>query len=321
MTRPLRIEYEGAFYHIFSRGNDQQDIFLTAPDRFSFLKALGQMAERFDMDIFAYVLMDNHYHLLIRTNIANLSKSMQWLGTTYTTRFNLRHKRSGHLFQGRYKSIIVENDAYLLQLSCYIHRNPLRAGLVERLADYRWSSYPVYAYKKHPPEWLNTELILSQFTEEDNHRAYRRKVQKYSDEEKRIGEDIKHGLVYGTQSFVDRIKKVYLNGEASIETSPQVRRLKNLNLSEIIEVAAGILDFDLQELRQSRRISVLNKGKRDLLVYFLWQTGYFRNSEIGSCLGLTYSSVSRRVKIFQEQLDQNNKVRNEYEKIKSQIKV
>ena len=123
--RQWRIEFEGALYHILSRGNEQRDIFLEDDDRNCFLDVLGEMSERFAVDIFAYVLMDNHYHLLLRTREPNLSKSMQWMGTTYTRRFNLNHFRSGHLFQGRYKSIIVENDAYLVRLSCYIHRNPL----------------------------------------------------------------------------------------------------------------------------------------------------------------------------------------------------
>ena len=117
MARPWRIEYGGALYHVFSRGNNQQDIFITDDDRYLFLDTIGQMSERFDTDIFAYVLMGNHYHLLLRTQKANLSRSMQWFGTTYTRRFNLDHFQSGHLFQGRYKSILVENDAYLMQLS------------------------------------------------------------------------------------------------------------------------------------------------------------------------------------------------------------
>jgi REP element-mobilizing transposase RayT len=141
MGRAWRIEYEGALYHILSRGNEQKDIFYDDQDRLLFLKTIGEMSKRFEIDVFAYVLMGNHYHLLLKTNRANLSRSMQWLGVTYTRRFNLRHFRSGHLFQGRFKSIIVQNDAYLMRLSCYIHRNPLRAGIVKRLADYRWSSY------------------------------------------------------------------------------------------------------------------------------------------------------------------------------------
>jgi putative transposase len=119
MGRAWRIEYEGALYHVLSRGNEQRDIFYDNTDRRRFLDAIGELAERFEMEIFAFVLMSNHYHLLLRTRRANLSKAMQWFGTTYTRRFNNRHDRSGHLFQGRFKSMIIENDAYLMQLSCY----------------------------------------------------------------------------------------------------------------------------------------------------------------------------------------------------------
>jgi len=172
MARPWRIEFEGALYHVLSRGNEQKDIFRDNEDRVSFLHCLGEMSVRFETDIFAYVLMGNHYHILLRTNLANLSRAMQWMGATYTRRFNNRHLRSGHLFQGRFKNIIVQNDAYLMQLSCYIHRNPLRAGIVKRLADYTWSSYPAYAYGKTHPEWLNPDIILSQFRTKERHRLY-----------------------------------------------------------------------------------------------------------------------------------------------------
>ncbi|MCK4469982.1 MAG: transposase, partial [Desulfobacterales bacterium] len=109
MGRQWRIEFAGAFYHILSRGNESRDIFYDDEDRRLFLDTLAEMSERFDSNIYAYVLMDNHYHLLLRTNLPNLSKAMQWVGPTYTRRFNNRHSRSGHLFQGRYKSIIVQN--------------------------------------------------------------------------------------------------------------------------------------------------------------------------------------------------------------------
>ncbi len=125
MGRAWRIEYEGALYHLMSRGNDGQDIYLNDTGRELFLETISEMSERFKVDIFTYVLMSNHYHLLVRTNRANLKKSMQWFGTTYTRRFNNRNLKSGHLFQGRYKSILIQNDAYVMRLSCYIHRNPL----------------------------------------------------------------------------------------------------------------------------------------------------------------------------------------------------
>lgn len=179
MSRAWRIEYEGALYHVFSRGNGRQDIFIDDDDRCNFLDTVGELSERFDIDVCAYALMNNHYHLLLRTRLVNLKRAMHWFGTTYTQRFNCRHFRSGHLFQGRYKSIIVENDAYLLRLSYYIHRNPLRAGMVHRLADYRWSSYRVYAYGRKTPEWLSTDLILSQYSDTQNkHQRYRENTQK-----------------------------------------------------------------------------------------------------------------------------------------------
>jgi REP element-mobilizing transposase RayT len=210
MSRAWRIEYEGALYHLLSRGNERKDIFDDNRDRNIFLDTLGEMSERFEVSVFAYVLMSNHYHLLVRSERANLKKAMHWFGTTYTQRFNRRHLRSGHLFQGRYKSILVQNDAYLLQLSCYIHRNPLRAGLVKRLADFRWSSYLAYAYGKRAFKWLSIELILSQFEGEDRHRSYRVKVQRYAKEEKRLWEDLRHGLFLGSKGFVKRIRKEFL---------------------------------------------------------------------------------------------------------------
>jgi len=167
MARQWRIEYPGALYHILSRGNERRSIFIDSEDRISFLEVIEEMTCRFNVDIYAYVLMNNHYHLLLKTNIGNLSKSMQWFGATYTRRFNVKHKRSGHLFQGRYKSFIIENDIYLLRLSCYIHRNPLRAKMVNRLAGYKWSSYLYYAYGKKHDGWLKTEFILNQFTVND----------------------------------------------------------------------------------------------------------------------------------------------------------
>jgi hypothetical protein len=245
---------------------------------------------------------------------------MHWMATTYTTRFNLNHSRSGHLFQGRYKSIVVEDDTYLMRLSCYIHRNPLRAGMVERLADCRWSSYPAYAYKRRHPRWLNTELILSLFTG-NRHQSYRETVQKYSDEGKCVWEDIKHGVFYGTQDFIDRMKETYLIGEPCTDIPGQKQVVRDIDLENLLKSAGALLNCNLQKLRQARRVSDLDKTNRDMLIYLVWETGRFENSKIGAQFGLTYSSVSRRVNIFQKQLDVDDKARESYEKVKSQIKV
>ena len=179
MARQWRIEYPGAIYHVLSRGNNRQDIFQTTGDRHLFLELLEELHTRFNISLYAYVLMSNHYHLLLQTHEGNLSKSMQWLGANYTRKYNIRHKRSGHLFQGRFKNFLIENPEYLLRLSFYIHRNPLRAKMVDRLADYRWSSYPIYGYGKKPPDWLKTDLIFS-FFDRGGLSGYRQPVRMFS---------------------------------------------------------------------------------------------------------------------------------------------
>jgi putative transposase len=146
MARQWRIEYAGAIYHVWSRGNGGQDIFCSKEDRLLFLDLLGELVERFNIEVHAYVLMSNNYHILLKTRDANLSKAMQWFGTSYTRKFNLKNRTCGHLFQGRFKSIIVENDSYLLRISCYIHRNALRAGIVEKLADYQSRNWCFIGY-------------------------------------------------------------------------------------------------------------------------------------------------------------------------------
>ena len=321
MARPLRIEFQGALYHLLSRGNERRDIFSGADDYKIFLGVLEEMTERFEVDIFAYVLMNNHYHLLIRTNQDNLSKSMQWAGTTYTRRFNLKHFRSGHLFQGRFKSILVQNDAYLMQLSCYIHRNPLRAGLVKRLADYRWSSYRAYAYKASHPKWLNKDLILSQFNGEDSYKAYREKVQKYSEEEANVFENLRHGIIFGTRRYLNETRKKYLKKESDVELPQLNQIIKDKDPAEFLKKAAKALNFDLTKLTQTDRILKKDIKDRDILLYFLRETGLYTNKQIGELFGLTYSAVSRRANIVKSEISRQPGMRRKYSLIKSMIKV
>jgi putative transposase len=319
MARPLRIEFKGALYHILSRGNDRCDIFLGDDDYELFLNVLEEMSDRFEVDIFAYVLMGNHYHLLIRTNQQNLSKSMQWVGTTYTRRVKLKHYRSGHLFQGRFKSILVQNDAYLIKLSCYIHRNPLRAGLVNRLADYRWSSYRSYAYKANPIRWLNTDRILSQFNGKDSYKAYREKVQKYSEEDAKIFESLQHGIVFGTKKYLNKITEKYLKKESD-EELPQLNRIiKDKDPAKILKRAAKAINFDLTKLGQSDRIFKKDIQDRDVLLYFLRGTGLYTNKQIGELFGLTYSAVSRRANLVKSEISRQSEMRRKYSLIKSII--
>jgi REP-associated tyrosine transposase len=321
MVRAWRIEYEGALYHILSRGNEQKDIFYDDQDRLLFSETVGEMSERFEINIFAYVLMDNHYHLLLKTNRANLSKSMQWLGVTYTRRFNLRHFRSGHLFQGRFKSIIVQNDAYLMRLSCYIHRNPLRAGIVKRLADYRWSSYKAYAYGDKAPEWLVKKQIFSQFKGINKYKAYREKVQRYAKEEKKLLEDLRYGMIIGSKKFVNKIRNTYLPEKPHKEIPQQRDLAKDFDPVVRLKEAAKILDCDLDHFRRVSRITKSERDDRDLLVFSVWKTGILTNEKIGNLFGMTYSSISHIVKKARSRMAKDGNLEVKYSKIYSLFKI
>jgi len=163
MARSLRIEYPGALYHVTSRGNAQADIYLGDSDRELFLATLAGTISRFGWLCHAYCLMSNHYHLLIETPGANLALGMRQLNGVYTQRFNRSHDRVGHLFQGRYKAILVERDAYLLELCRYVVLNPVRANMVKDIRQWPWSSYPAMIGASACPSWLSINWLLSQF--------------------------------------------------------------------------------------------------------------------------------------------------------------
>ncbi len=324
MARPLRIEYKGAYYHVLSRGNNRARIFKKKEDYQDFLDLLEQLSERFSIAIYAYVLMNNHYHLLLRTHQGNLSKAMQWLGTSYTRRFNVRHKQSGHLFQGRFKSILVEDDAYLINLSCYIHCNPLRARMVKRLAVFQWSSYPYYAYEKGPPAWLDIEPILAHFGKgRARYSAYRDNVKHYSNENESIWENIKFGFIYGSQAFIDRIQEKYLSDKPDKEL-PQLNQLLHAQAPEgLIGQICEILDCDIDEFKQAGRLTGEDCAKRDVLVRLLWETGRYSNRQIGEFVGLSYSSVSKRLSQVANSLKSEKKDRTKkiYTQLSTKIKV
>ncbi len=205
MARPLRIEFEGAVYHVTSRGNAREDIFLDDEDREEFLERLGQVIDRFGWICHGYCLMTNHYHLLVETPAANLSRGMQLLNGTYTQGFNRRHRRVGHVLQGRFKAILVERESHLLELARYVVLNPVRAGAVKHPRTYPWSSYRATAGEETAADFLTVEWILSQFDADLSRAraAYRRFV-----EEGRgvpIWEDVKGGILLGTEQFVERM--------------------------------------------------------------------------------------------------------------------
>src|SRR5260370_26096128 len=225
MARPLRVEFEDALYHICARGNSRAEIVRTDADRARFLQLLEQSTERFHGAVFCFVLMDNHFHLLVQTPQPNLSRWMHWLIVSYSVYFNRRHQRSGHLFQGRYKSFLVENSKYLLSLSRYIHLNPVRGTRIgrgtpaerqNRLRAFKWSSYQGYAGLTKRFPFIQEDSVLEEVARSprDARLAYRRFV-----EEGLISqidnpfEAVRWQAALGSECFLqrirDRVKKLH----------------------------------------------------------------------------------------------------------------
>jgi len=207
MTRPVIIEFVGALYHVTSRGDRREAIYEDDADRMKFLETLETVIREFNWVCHAYCLMTNHYHLVIETPDGNLSKGMRQLNGVYTQGSNRRHGRSGHLFQGRYKAILVDRDAYLLELTRYVVLNPVRAGMVEMPGDWRWSSYLDMLGARSAPRWLAVDGLLAQFADE-RQEAVRCYVQFVAEGIGRgsIWQDLNRQIYLGDDAFVERMQ-------------------------------------------------------------------------------------------------------------------
>lgn len=285
------MNYPDTFYHVLSRGNERREIFYDEKDHLRFLDTLGKMVERFKLEVHAYVLMKNHFHLLVHTQEANLSRAIQWLGVSYSVWFNRRHQRSGHLFQGRFKSFLIEDDLYFTSMCLYIHGNPLRAGMVKRLPDYRWSSYHAYADKKHEPSWLTTDLVLGMYG--GSRKRFLGAQQEFLEERMNLLEDLRHGLYLGSEEFSEECMERFKGEEHS--EKPQARSL--LRSRNLRTLATRIL----KELGEEDPESVLRIRKyrcqnRDIAIYVLYQLGVYLNREIGEVFGVGYTAVPGAVK-------------------------
>lgn len=231
MARPLRIEFEGAVYHVTSRGNARSDIYLSDDDREMFLEVLAHVVDRFGWVCHAYCLMSNHYHLMIETPQANLSRGMRQLNGMYTQRFNREHGRSGHVFQGRFKSIVVDKEAYLLELSRYIVRNPVAAGMVKDVGEWPWSSYRETAGESKQPVFLHTDWLLSQFgrTKARARAAYKDFVRK--EEGSGLWDQLNGPDILGSDEFRSSLQQS--GDRAGGEVPKRKRLLRHLPLGEI----------------------------------------------------------------------------------------
>ncbi|MCK9609439.1 MAG: transposase, partial [Methylomonas sp.] len=224
MARPLRIEFAGAIYHVTSRGNARNDIYAADDDRQRFLALLQNTVARYDWYCHAYCLMDNHYHLLIETNAPTLSKGMKRLNGTYTQYFNRQHNRVGHVFQGRFKAILVEKDCYLLELARYIVLNPVRAQMVRSAKNWPWSSYRATAgyIEKHP--CLTTDWMLAGFSE--NQQTAQQRYRDFVEAGKKQPSpwlQLKNQIYLGADAFIDEVQGK-IDPEQSLKDIPRKQK-------------------------------------------------------------------------------------------------
>lgn len=277
MSRPLRIEYPDALYHLTSRGNARGEIFVDDNDRNIFLDVLGSVVERFGWRIHAYCLMGNHYHLLAGTPQANLSRGMRRLNGVYTQRFNRRHGRVGHAFQGRFKAILVERDTYLLELARYIVLNPVRAGLAGAPGQWHWSSYRATAGEQPPPHWLSVNSILDQFgnSQTPAQDRYRQFVDDGCDRTSPWCE-LRGQLLLGNESFAQAVAPKLAAAKDMFETPRSQRLAHRPALSSLLP---GADESD--------------KAQRDAAIRDAHLRHAYTLAEIARHVGLHYATVSR----------------------------
>jgi len=227
MARPLRIEYPGALYHITSRGNGGADIYRDDGDRQLFLDVLGTVCRRLQGVCYAYCLMSNHYYLVLETPEGNLSKGMRHLNGVYTQRFNRRHSRSGHVFQGRYKAVLIDRDAYLLEVARYVVLNPVRAGMVSHPASWPGCSYGATVGTVQAPDWLGTGVLLHHFGR-GLAQARSRYAQFVHDgyNRTRIWSALQRQIYLGDERFVVQMQSRLTDGDTLNEV-PKVQRQRN----------------------------------------------------------------------------------------------
>jgi REP element-mobilizing transposase RayT len=271
MARPLRLEFPHAVYHVTSRGNARQKIVRTDIDRQAFLAALALVVDRFSWRCHAYCLMDNHYHLLIETPLPNLSLGMRQLNGPYTQSFNRRHRRVGHLFQGRFKAILVEKDAHLLELCRYVVLNPVRAKLFKRPERWAWSSYRATAGQSAVPAFLTVTWILEQF-------ASRLRVA-----QQRYQAFVMDGI--GGEGPWDQLRgQLYLGSDTFVARHQPARVINEISRRQTHAHRATLATLFARKERQDDKIAIAYR-----------QHGY-RLREIAEYLGIHYATVSRHLR-------------------------
>ena len=279
MARPLRIEFSGALYHVTARGNAQGDIYLTDKDREKFLSLLQNTCNQYNWYCHAYCLMTNHYHLLIETREASLSKGMKYLNGSYTQFFNYHNKRVGHVLQGRYKAILIQKESYLLELARYIVLNPVRARMVRTAQDWPWSSFRATAGYTVRKPCLTTDWILATFSlkKKQAQQRYREFVQEGKNQPS-PWEALKNQIYLGNDTFVEDMQ-CKLDPEQSLNDIPSIQK------------QAPIKPLSYYEKLFSSRNEAMFRA---------YIAGGYTLIEVGEWFGVSYATVSRAVKMYEK---------------------
>ena len=295
MARPIRIEYPGAVYHVVCRGNNRQAIYRDDLDRKRYLEKLSQYCQEKKVDLLTYCLLSNHVHLLFETPQGNLSKMMQALQTSYTVYFNQRHSRSGHVFEQRYKAMLVDKDNYLLQVSRYIHLNPVSAKLAGRPQDYRWSSYGSYLTGKGIPG-LKVGTVLGYFSGNQN-----RQIQQYreyvtggrGEKFRNVAPAVSKQIFVGDEDFVEAVQRKR-QGKAGEEM--------RFSFRQIVKAVSEVTGIEEDEMRRRQREERI-KGSRELVCYVARRHGEVSMEELARFLMVKEPSTpSHAVRRAEERL-------------------
>jgi len=280
MARPLRPQFPGAVYHITARGNNKQNIYYDEPDKIRFLKFLGQTVEQYRWLCHAYCLMTNHYHLLIETPEPNLSRGMKRLNSRYCITFNKKHRRVGHVLQGRYESVVVQKETYLLELCRYIVLNPVRAFMVEKPEEWKWSSYLATAGKEKPQSFLTTDWILAHFGKRSK-TACENYINFVYDGIEKDGpwDKVEGGIFLGDPDFIKETRSWMGEEELSLEIPRIQRKATRPTLNELFPEHI-----------------ITNKGKRDQQVLEAFQKHLYTQREIAEHLNLHPAYLSQIIK-------------------------
>ena len=319
MSRPLRIQYPNAWYHVMNRGRRAEIIFRGKKDYFAFIDLLKETVDLWNMRVSAYCLLSNHYHLLAQTPDANLSRCMRHIDGVYTQRFNRSHHVDGQLFRGRYKAILIDADTYLLELIRYIHRNPIESGLVKHLEKYPWSTHQGYLSDAKKWDWLYKDFVLSMFSDDKRLRRKRYKefVSGESPEEINVilGKK-KLPSMLGRDEFIEWVKRTFFTEKRHMEV-PESRSLAP-DVKRIRAVVCKSYDVDEHALTLMRR-GIANEP-RSMAIYLMRHLRGDSLEEIGREFKIAkYSSVSSVIERIKAMIAKDRKLRKRVVELKEEI--